>query len=626
VPHRFNVQSSITRHGRYAAATLAGLLLVVGCSKSPDASVPIPPSGTSADPSAPVRLIREGTAWKLLRDGRPYFIKGAGGDGSRELLAPLGGNSVRTWSADNLQQTLDEARRNGLSVCVGIWLGHQRHGFDWHDPAQVARQKEMVKETILKYKNDPAVLLWALGNEMEGYEAGGDPAIWSAINDLATMARQLDSRPTMTVIAEIGGERVPAIHRLCPAIDIVGINSYGGAATIPERYRAAGGAKPYILTEFGPPGSWEAAKNSWDAPRELSSTAKADHYRKAYQGAVQANSDLCLGSYAFIWGHKQEATATWFGMLLPDGSRLAAADTLSELWTGKPPPNKSPTIAELVVEGPERVEPGTTLKAKLEVNDPEGDPVRVRWVLQADPLAKGVGGDAEQVPPTYPEAVVSSDDMSAEVRMPAGGGGYRVYAYASDGQGGAAVANVPLFVNGEPETRYGTRAALPLVVYDEGDAAKPPYAPSGWMGSTQALKLDERHSANPHSGRTCLRIDFAADDGWGAIAWQHPANDWGDQPGGWDLTGAKRLTFWLRGETGDESCSIEFGILDPKKKFPDTAGAKLANIKLTREWREHSIDLEGKDLRRIKTGLVIAVTGSGKGKPTTVYLDDCKYQ
>ena len=45
----------------------------------------------------------------------------------------------------------------------------------------------------------------------------------------------------MTVIAELGGEKVKNLHRLCPDIDIVGINSYGGAASVPQRYRKAGG-------------------------------------------------------------------------------------------------------------------------------------------------------------------------------------------------------------------------------------------------------------------------------------------------------------------------------------------------------------------------------------------------
>src|SRR4051794_7569590 len=66
--------------------------------------------------------------WQLFRGGKPYFIQGAGGSRSLQLLVDCGGNSIRTWGADEgLQRQLDEAHRLGLSVTVGIWLGHERH-------------------------------------------------------------------------------------------------------------------------------------------------------------------------------------------------------------------------------------------------------------------------------------------------------------------------------------------------------------------------------------------------------------------------------------------------------------------------------------------------------------------
>src|SRR5438128_2070126 len=79
----------------------------------------------------------------------------------------------------------------------------------------------------------------------------------TGINSLSTIVKELDPHhPTMTVIAEAGGDKIKNLHRLCPEIDIIGINSYGGAATLGERYKKAGGTKPYVLTEFGPLGIW----------------------------------------------------------------------------------------------------------------------------------------------------------------------------------------------------------------------------------------------------------------------------------------------------------------------------------------------------------------------------------
>ena len=292
-----------------------------------------------------VKLQHEGQSWHLLVDGKPYVVKGAGGDASKKLLVEMGGNSYRTWGADNLDKQLAEAQALGLKVTVGIWLGHKEHGFKWDDPKQVTAQYEQVKAVIQKYKDHPAVLMWALGNEMEGYDKGDDPNIWMSIEDLAHMAHKLDpNHPTMSVIAEIGGNKVDAIHRMCPSLDIVGINSYGGATSIYDRYVKQGGKKPYILTEFGPPGAWETGETAWKRPIELSSTAKEKAYEKAYVANVIDHPGLCLGSYAFTWGNKQEATATWFGMFMPDGSKVGSVDVMQKLWTGKSAEHPCPRI------------------------------------------------------------------------------------------------------------------------------------------------------------------------------------------------------------------------------------------------------------------------------------------
>jgi hypothetical protein len=248
----------------------------------------------------------------------------------------------------------------------------------------------------------------------------------------------------MTTLAEIGGDRVRSIHRLCPTIDIVGINSYGGASSVAQRYRDAGGTKPYILTEFGPPGPWEVEKNPWGAALEPSSTEKALSYRRAYQKGVVEAKGQCLGSYAFLFGHKQEGTATWFGMLLPDGTKLGACDIMTTFWLGKQPSNRCPNIERLTVEGSTQVAPGTEIKARLVASDPENDRVTVRWILQTDLASTKIGGDTEAPPASFPESIVKSTAQEAVVRMPSSARAYRLFAYAYDGHGGAAVANIPL--------------------------------------------------------------------------------------------------------------------------------------------------------------------------------------
>lgn len=392
-----------------------------------------------------VKLENQQGHYQLFRNGKPYFIKGAGGNGSLKLLANCGGNSIRTWGADKIGQDLDQAQAAGLTVTVGIWLQHS-DAFDYHNAEKVAKQKEMCEDLVRRYKNHPAVLIWAFGNEMEGYAEANDPAVWSAIDDIAASSKTIDpNHPTMTVIAEVGGQRVPNFQRYCPHVDILGINSYGGAPSLAERYRKAGGSKPFVLTEFGPPGWWESPKSLFGAPLELTSTEKAARYRQSYESAVSGQPGLCLGSYAFLWSFKQEGSATWFGMLLPDGSRTEAVDTMMELWSGKPLSNQCPKIDALTVSKSGGLLPGESISASLKASDPNGDPLTVNWVLTGDTGSKE-GGESMPVPRAFPSAISESTRGSATISMPAAPGIYRLFAYVRDGHGGAAVANVPLQV------------------------------------------------------------------------------------------------------------------------------------------------------------------------------------
>lgn len=568
-----------------------------------------------------VELVQREGRWRLLRGGAPYVIKGAGGSTRLDLLAASGGNSIRTWGADDIGPLLDTADSLGLTVTIGFWMGQEQQGFDYSDPQQVARQVEQARQAILRWKDHPALLAWGLGNEMEGFKDGGNPAIWAAVDSLAALAHRLDpDHPTMTVMAELGGKRVESVHRYCPHVDIVGINSYGGASSIPERYRAAGGTRPYVVCEYGAPGTWEIGRNAWGAAEEWTSTEKAGFYRRTFD-ALTADSGLCLGSYAFLWGWKPEATPTWYGILLPDGSRLAAADALAEAWSGRAPANRCPVIERLSLDGPGEVAPGARVRAGLKASDPEGDALAATWVLMRDASQYETGGVDQAALPSFPRAIERADASGAQLRMPTGGGRYRLFVYLRDGQGGAATANVPLLVQG-PETPIEAVAAeLPLVLV--GDGARSGYVPSGWMGEIKSLTMDEKCTDRPQSGATCTKFEYEYGGGWAGVAWQSPANDWGDLPGGFDLTGAKRLTFWARGARGGERVKFGFGLLGPEKKYGDSAKGEI-EIALSPEWKQYSIGLGRKALQRIKTGFVWTL--AGQGRPVTFYLDDVCYE
>lgn len=571
--------------------------------------------------AASVKVVPEPDGWVLTVDGQPFYIKGAGGDVDKALLAASGGNAFRTWGiGDDTRAKLDEAQANGLKVVLGIWLGHARHGFNYDDPAQVQKQFDDAKAAVMEFKDHPALLMWGVGNEMEAYGATTDPKVWKAVNDIAAMIKETDpNHPTMTVIAEIGGDKLESIGTYCPAVDIVGINSYGGVMSIPQRYAQAGLDKPYIVAEFGPPGTWEQSDNDWDVPIEMTSTAKAEIYRTAYE--TLAADPNCLGSFAFTWGFKQEATATWFGMFMPDGTKLGAVDAMTEAWSGEPPTNLCPRIESLTVTGDPIVKPGGEVVAELVVSDPEGKTPRVDWVLFEEMKDFETMGDYRPAPPTFPEAITDASNTGVTVKMPDQPGTYRLFAYVHDGDGGGAVANVPLKVDGRVETARGQHANLPLVVYgDNMDGT--PYIPSGYMGDHGAIKMNEKSITKPRAGATCLEVTFANPGDWGGVVWQSPANDWGDRPGGYDLSKAKTLSFWARGDKGGEKIKFGFGLIGREKPYYDTGKGEV-EVVLTTDWQPFEIPLAGKNLSQIKSGFYWSLAGNGA--PIKFYLDDIVY-
>jgi len=571
----------------------------------------------------PVTVEKTDDGWQLRRDGEPYYVNGAGGSASKPALAAAGANSFRTWGVDEgTGPLLDEAHRLGLTVTVGIWLGHERHGFDYSDVDQVAEQYEAARRWVLQYRDHPALLMWAVGNEMEGYEEADDAAIWSAVNNIAEMIQRLDPHhPTMTVIAEVGGKRVEAINRLCPAIDIVGINSYAGVPSIPQRYRQAGGVKPYIVTEYGPPGTWEVGRNDWDAVEEPTSTAKAEFYRRAY-ATLRNDRELCLGGYAFTWGYKQEATATWFGMVLPGDRKLEAVDVMTRQWSGAWPENRCPRIHPIQISSVGPFAPGQTVKAAVEATDPEGKPLTYRWTLSADPMDYQTGGDAQAAPRSFPEAIGKTQGGEVTLTLPVEPGAYRLFVEVHDPANGAAAANVPLLVRSAASDEAAEVKAVDLPFVIVGDGGESFFIPSGYMGEAGAIDMNPDYASNPRSGETCLRVEYTKPDGWGGVVWQHPANDWGDQPGGRDFTGATKLTFWARGAEGGEKVKFGFGVIGRDKQHFDTARAELT-ITLTDTWTQYSFDLADRDLRRIKTPFMWVV--AGQGGPIRFFLDDVQF-
>jgi hypothetical protein len=414
-----------------------------------------------ADTPAKVELQKvEPAGWRLRVNGADFVILGAGGavaPGLLEKLKEAGGNCVRTWSADTLEakvtggaRFLDRAHQLGLMVVPGLWVEHERHGFNYADAAKVQRQREKILAAVRQYKNHPAVLMWGLGNEAEGPASPtGSVPVFKEIEALAKLIKQEDpAHPVMSVIA-FNAAKVENVKRHCPSLDILGVNSYGGAAGAGEALKRSGWTKPFAVTEFGVRGPWEVPTTAWGAPLEPTSHEKARTFYATQRLVTELNDgkEQCLGTFAFLWGWKQERTATWFGLFLPTLEKLSPVDAMTRAWTGQWPAQRCPEIRALnsAAAGKE-VQPGQTLNATLEMDVSAGAALTYDWLVVAESSDIGVGGDAEAAPPAFPDLVKQNNSTNCTFVSPAAAGNYRLFVTVHDGKGGAATANFPFRV------------------------------------------------------------------------------------------------------------------------------------------------------------------------------------
>ena len=166
-------------------------------------------------------------------------------------------------------------------------------------------------------------------------------------------------------------------------------------------------------------------------------------------------------------------------------------------------------------------------------------------------------------------------------------------------------------------------------VYTDANSPDNHYVPSGMMGDFGDIKLDDKHMEKPRNGTTSIEVVYSnkASQGarWAGVFWQNPPNNWGTRPGGYDLTGAKKLTFWARGEKGGERIE-EFKIGGITGEYADSDVAGIGPVILTTEWQQFTIDLEGKDLSSISGGFCWATNLDINPDGATFYLDDIRYE
>jgi len=200
-----------------------------------------------------------------------------------------------------------------------------------------------------------------------------------------------------------------------------------------------------------------------------------------------------------------------------------------------------------------------------------------------------------------------------------------------------------------PEKKKGAAASEDVFyIYTERGSRLNHYVPSGWMGDYGDLKMNQgwvksqvgkekkdgkvAKADEPKPGEdTCIQVRYTAERkqgaGWAGIYWQHPANNWGDKRGGFDLSAYSKLTFMAKGEQGGEVVDKFFiGGITGQTEEGDSDEASLSPVTLTKEWKKYEISLKGLDMSHIIGGFGFAANADANPNGFVAYLDDIRLE
>ncbi len=504
---------------------------------------------------------------------------------------------------------------------VGIWMRYGRAGMEADDSfdylTDTAGMTLMYKEAINaveKFKAHPALLSWGIGNEIYLNMATDDEkkAYSIFLESICKTIKTLDpNHPITSVEAWTFG--LDWWRKYVPSLDIYGLNCYGaGTNFLQQELEKKNIDKPYIITEYGVTGEWDVNKDANDIAIEPSDSDKYDAISKGYKNWID-NKSACLGVFNFHYGDGNIFISPWL-MTHHRGMYRPQYWSIREAFTGKKPNNNIPVIYAFTTKGGKV---GDWVPVELSATDLENEVLAVDFFYNQ---RTGSRRRRDQI-----NKLISRGNTSDgfEIQLPTENGAIKVYVNVSDTYNNVGIATTSVMVideKNEANKYLVAKTTLPFYVYKDG--IEDPYIPSALMGNYAAISFDLENTTKVHSGNAALKIHYNDVKGWFGLGLVDPPNDWGDMRGGFDLSGAKKFSFWAKADDDNTKVTMGFGLIE-NKPFPDTS-KKSMEIELGTEWKKYSINVKKMDLSCIRTGFVMF--GAADGFNQSIYVDEIVFE
>jgi|GEM_PF-1186317 len=178
------------------------------------------------------------------------------------LLRNMNANTIRTWGKVTNAQFLIDAWHGGdkpIYVIMGYWLDSWNN--DYSDPTTRANILSDFRTYVQTYKDYPAVLMWAIGNEdnLALQSRGINPSdFYSLCDEMAEAAYEAEGaayHPVVIINGDVGNIGDPAKHAddlSLTYVDAWAMNTYPGSSlTAKINEYSTKSAKPLYISEYG---------------------------------------------------------------------------------------------------------------------------------------------------------------------------------------------------------------------------------------------------------------------------------------------------------------------------------------------------------------------------------------
>lgn len=393
----------------------------------------------------------------LYKNGAPFFIKGASGYTYLRELNQAGGNTIRTWDTTNIEGILKEANLNHIAVIVGLPMpDNYDMNFFYNDQKKADHLLKNYALFINKYKNNPAILFWCLGNELNFPNKPVYNNFYREFNLIVDMIHHIDpNHPVTTTLVTFQRRDIFNIQYRTHT-DFISFNIFGALQDLTQELKDFEWCwdGPFLITEWGIDGAWgNNEKTLWAAYIESSSTKKAEQYLSIYKKYMPIKNPRFLGSLVFYWGQKQEGTSTWFGFFDEKGFQAEVVSTMQYIWTSKNEQHKPPQIKYMLVDNKGArdnilFKPGVLSNAILLLAQSDTTGLNYKWHVEPEDWYKINNSSNDKKLAPINDVILTQNKNGIVFITPLKEGPYRLFVNVYDKYGNFASCNTPFYVIG----------------------------------------------------------------------------------------------------------------------------------------------------------------------------------